>query len=828
MMKLKAYNISFCLLLIAQFAQAQYRLSGQITDYTTHKPVSHAEIYNKSTKKISAVNQGGKFILDNLPEGEYQLVVFSYQYQTLDTTISLYANKDIQIGLRQLSQELSEVVIQQQREEVFSISRLRPVEGTSIYAGKKTEVVLLDQTVGNLAANNARQIYSQVVGLNIYESGDAGLQLSIGGRGLDPNRSSNFNTRQNGYDISADVLGYPESYYTPPAEALSEIQVIRGAASLQYGTQFGGLVNFVMKQAPTNKKLSWTSRQSVGSYGLLTSFNSLGGNLGRFSYYTYFHYKQGEGFRPNSAYDSKNLYIHLDYNINESSKLSLETTYLNYLAQQAGGLTDAQFAIDPDYSNRSRNWFAVDWKLWALKFKHKFSSSTDFSFNLFGLDAARKAVGFRGDATKLNINPVSAIDEVDDRGNFINPRDLMVDEFNNWGAEARLLTRYELLNKSAVFLIGSKYYQANNSAMQGPGTNKTDADFSFATDRFPNYANQSGFTYPNRNLAIFGEHILFVSDRFSITPGIRWEHIRTETEGTYQQVNYDNAGNPISNQKLDDNRSLNRSFVLLGLGASYEPFQNLEAYANISQNYRSVTFSNIRTVNPSFVVDPNISDEKGFTADLGLRGKLKSQISYDFSAFGLLYNDKIGIVFNDRAERVRKNIGQAFIYGVEVFADWNMAETFYMNTKRYQLRYFINTAFTDSEYLKSEENNVAGKKVEFIPSINLKTGVRAGYKNLLANLQLTHLSKQYTDVENSEIPQAGDIRGGIIGEIPAYTVLDVSASYALNRWKLEAGINNVLNERYFTRRATGYPGPGIIPSEPRSFYTTLQFKLDVD
>jgi Fe(3+) dicitrate transport protein len=85
----------------------------------------------------------------------------------------------------------------------------------------------------NKATNNARQIFAQVVGLTI--SSDGGLQLSIGGRGLDPNRTSNFNTRQNGYDISADVLGYPESYYATPTEALEEIQVIRGAASLQYG-----------------------------------------------------------------------------------------------------------------------------------------------------------------------------------------------------------------------------------------------------------------------------------------------------------------------------------------------------------------------------------------------------------------------------------------------------------------------------------------------------------------------------------------------------------------------------------------------------------------
>ena len=43
-------------------------------------------------------------------------------------------------------------------------------------------------------------------GLNIFQNDDAGLQLNIGGRGLDPNRTSNFNTRQNGYDISAATL----------------------------------------------------------------------------------------------------------------------------------------------------------------------------------------------------------------------------------------------------------------------------------------------------------------------------------------------------------------------------------------------------------------------------------------------------------------------------------------------------------------------------------------------------------------------------------------------------------------------------------------------
>ena len=44
-------------------------------------------------------------------------------------------------------------------------------------------------------------------------------------------------------------------------------------------------------------------------------------------------------------------------------------------------------------------------------------------------------------------------------------------------------------------------------------------------------------------------------------------------------------------------------------------------------------------------------------------------------------------------------------------------------------------------------------------------------------------------------------------------------------YKLEFGINNILDNHYFVRRATGYPGPGIIPSPPRNYYITLQLKF---
>lgn len=726
--------------------QGQLSISGMVTGANGEKVVG-AEVYLKEPQLLKVTDNNGSFEFKNLSGGKFTLVVFAFEYEVFEKELTFDSSLNVDIRLKELkTEELSEVILTQRREQLFALNQLKKVEGTAIYAGKKSEVVLIDGITGNLAANNARQVYGQVVGLNIYDNGDGGLQLNIGGRGLDPNRTANFNTRQNGYDISADVLGYPESYYTPPTEALEEIQVVRGAASLQYGTQFGGLINFKFRKPNPNKKIELVSRQTLGSNNLFTSFNSLGGTVGKFSYYTYFNYKQGDGFRPNSEFDSKNYFAHLGYEFSDRTKVTLETTFLKYLAHQPGGLTDVQFLENPNFSNRERNWFEVDWKLYSLKLDHKFTTRTDFSFNLFGLDASRKALGFR-------TNRVSQPDDLEE------PRELLVDNFTNWGAEARILSRYEWLGEESALLLGTKFYKTDNDQRQGPGTTAFDADFSFADDEFSNYERQSQFDFPNLNLAFFGENVFNLSDKVSVTPGFRLEHIKTESEGSYRFVSLDLAGNPLLNEEIPDNRTFERTFVLLGVGATYDVTSETELYANISQNYRSVTFSDIRVVNPSFQVDQNITDEDGYTADIGFRGRIKNILAFDLSTFALHYNNRLGEILKPATRvdengneietgglvRFRGNIGNAFIYGFESFADWSLKETFLPEMDKLRLNYFMNLALTSSEYISSERNNVKGNKVEFIPEVNLKTGLNFGYQNLLGSLQYTYFGQQYTD-----------------------------------------------------------------------------------
>jgi len=802
----------FSLLLLSTTAFAQQNFKGTVVSEESIK-INSAQVINQTNGAETVTDADGAFTI-SLQEGSNELFIYFDGYTLLQETVASTQTTGTFTLIR--TQEINEVVIQKERHKLFALGHLKDIDETTINAGKKTEVVNVEMLTANKGANNSRQIYAQVVGLTINENSDGGLQLSIGGRGLDPNRTSNFNTRQNSYDISADVLGYPESYYTPPAEGLGEIQVIRGAASLQYGTQFGGLINFKMKE-PSAKPIELQTRTTYGSYNLLTNFTSLSGTKGKFSYHTFFNYKEGDGFRPNSAFASRNFFANLNYQFNDKTSLHLDYTLFDYLAQQPGGLTDAMFNQDMYQSNRNRNWFDVNWNLFALRLKHKFTERANFSLQLFGLDASRSALGYRSNRVS---NPDTEGTE----------RDLVLGDFVNWGAEARFLQKYTIGSNESALLVGAKYYQAHNTGLQAPGSSGSGPDFVPATAEFPNYKAQSDYTYPNQNISVFGENIFRISPKFTITPGFRYETIKTQAQGYWRRINTDLAGNVILDERIYEDITKKRNFLLLGIGVSYRPTATTEFYGNISQNYRSVTFNDIRTAAPSLVIDPNITDEKGFTSDIGFRGRIDERFSFDTSVYALLYDDKIGEYQTNNPNggaavvRYRSNIGTAVTYGWEMLADWNVAATFFKASESFSWNVFVNNALTASEYTKTDAPNIKGNEVEFVPRVNLKTGTGIGYKNFLASVQFTYVSSQYTDSNNS-VTDVNDNTYGIFGQIPAYYVADFSASYKWKNFKLEAGINNFTDNRYFTRRATGYPGPGIIPSDPLTFYTTLQINL---
>ena len=117
---------------------------------------------------------------------------------------------------------------------------------------------------------------AKVPGIHTWESDGSGIQIGMATRGLSPNRSWEFNVRQNGYDISSDPFGYPEAYYTPQLQAVQRLQIVRGAGALQYGPQFGGMLNFILRDgSDIQKSIELETQNTAGSFGLSTVIRPL-------------------------------------------------------------------------------------------------------------------------------------------------------------------------------------------------------------------------------------------------------------------------------------------------------------------------------------------------------------------------------------------------------------------------------------------------------------------------------------------------------------------------------------------------------------------------
>jgi len=776
------------------------QLSGTIID-AQNAPIPYVRILNINTGTLALSDLDGSFQINGSVGDSARFALYGYD------TLYLQFTQARQVIVLSGVQEMEAVNVTRKRLADFDVGYLPPIKGVQIYTGTNA-IIKLDKLNGAKSTANPREMFAKIPGLNIWESDGAGIQIGIGGRGLSPNRTANFNTRQNGHDISADALGYPESYYTPPFEALESIEIIRGSAALQFGTQFGGLLNFIIKNPPTTTPLEFTSRNTVGSYGYFGSFNRIAGTSNRVFYQVYHQFKRGNGYRDNSGFQQHQLFGQVGVHLTEKATIRLEYTHMNYLTQQAGGLSDVKFIENPRQSLRDRNWFEVKWNTLALHYDHNISQSATLNIRAFGMLSSRNSLGFLGKITQQD--PGGA-------------REMISGDFRNAGVEARFLKRYtpwKEKNVQGAVLFGGRYYQGQTTARQGLATDGTDPDFTYQN---PNDLEGSSFSYPSQNAALFAENILFIGSKFTVNAGVRLEHINSGSGGYYKRY----LIHPVNNDTLNvfrqtDSNTVERQVPLFGGGLSYAVSKRSKIYANFTQNYRAINFTDIRVNNPNVVVDSMMRDEYGYTAELGFRGLKKDFWIYDVAAFYVFYGDKIGLAPKPGTVlKERTNIGDARNFGLEVFTEFDFLKAFVDSTE-HSLSLFVNASYINARYIRSLEANYVGKNVEYVSPVVVRSGIRYRYKGWSFQVQGSYNAAQFADASNSVVP-SGD---AVIGEVPAYYVFDLSGVYQFPKFfQIEFGVNNFTNSSYFTRRASGYPGPGILPSDGISAYLTLQFKI---
>jgi len=679
------------------------------------------------------------------------------------------------------------------------------IVGTSIYAGKKNALIVLDNVQGNVVTNTMRQVLAKVPGIHVWESDPSGIQIGIAARGLSPNRSWEFNIRQNGYDIAADPFGYPEAYYNPQLQAVQRIEVVRGQGALQYGPQFGGLVNYILRNgSEISKKFEFETQQTVGSNALINSYNAIGGKSGKWHYYSFFDHRNGDGWRQNSRYFTNAGYGTATYYFNPKLSLTAEVMFSHIRSQQPGGLTDLQIDLDAQQSFRSRNWFDIKWTTPALILNYQLNESTKWNTKLFVTIGNRSSVGF--------LQSITVKDSINSGTGEYNNRTVQVDNYRNYGLESRIITDYKIGKLQNTLSGGIRLYTGTTHRMaDGNGTTGSSYDVSI----IGNYPRDINFD--SKNAAAFAENIFRFSDKFYIIPGIRLEWLEGSASG---RNGYTSGGVEILLQNI--NRS--RSFVLAGIGTEYHITRTTEIYANISQAYRPIQFANLQAPPTTDVVENDLKDAKGFNADLGYRGKVKNYLQFDISGYYLHYNNRLGTVTvsGTPSYRLITNVGSSTSKGFEGYAEFNPWRAFTQNTNA-DIIVFGSYSYTDARYSSDHKDAATkGKKVENAPQNIFRGGITAGYKTFLLTTQLSYVGEAFSDANNTLAPTAN----GNNGLIPSYTVTDITATYKFSKGlNIKTGINNLTDARYFTRRAGGYPGPGALPADGRTFFVSIGAKL---
>lgn len=697
------------------------------------------------------------------------------------------------------------------------IQQMPEIVGTNIYAGKKNALIVMDNVQGNVVTNNMRQVLAKIPGIHIWESDGSGIQIGVAARGLSPNRSWEFNVRQNGYDIASDPFGYPEAYYNPQLQGVQRIQVVRGAGALQYGPQFGGMINYILRNgSEINKPFELEMQQTAGSNGLFNSYNAIGGETKKIHYYAFFDHRRADGWRPNSRYHVNNGFATFTYRLSEQLKIGVEYNIHSMLSRQPGGLTDADFKNNTRTSSRSRNWMNIEWNTAAVNVDYTFNNKSYLNVKLYGVYGDRNSIGY--------IRAINIPDTINAATLQYNNRTVDIDQYRNIGMEARYLTDYRVGKKVHTVSGGLRLFGGNTGRFKnGIGDAGTEFNKHIATGKFP-----QDIELNSRNAAAFVENVFRLTDKWIVIPGIRYEFLRATASG---RLNYNADG---SENRLTDERRT-RSFLLAGVGTEYHFTPETELYANFTQAYRPMLFSDLTAASTTDVIDPALSDAKGFNVDLGYRGRHKDYLFFDVSGFFLQYNDRIGMITQQRADgsfyNYRTNVGSSNSKGLEGLVEFNPVKALIPEIKWGSVNLFVSYAFTDARYKDLEvitrngsvleKSTLTNNKVENAPEHILRGGISYLYKGFTLTWQVSHVGDAFSDANNTVVPNAA----ATSGLIPSYTVQDLSLNFQfLKRYNLRAGINNLSDARYFTRRGGGYPGPGLLPADGRSAFVSVGAK----
>tara|TARA_B100001750_G_scaffold127869_1_gene101495 strand:+ start:115 stop:2583 length:2469 start_codon:yes stop_codon:yes gene_type:complete len=815
------FILSFCIsFTILIGSTIEISVSGTVIRENNNAPLEGANVVfvSEGGEEFGAsTDVSGKFNLNNLPSGKYNVTISFIGFQDYKENIILDDNKTYTINA---SLNIQPIIMA--KLEIISDSNLPYDElpGTS--------TVLDIKTIRTIDPVGTQEMLELIPGINGYaDDGFSNSRLSIGIRGLNPRRSSRVLILEDGIPIQPALYVYPNMYYNPPSERIDRVEVIKGSGAIKFGPQtMGGVINYYTRR-PRND-FGGRLNLKAGENGYSSIFAEFGGwRNKKFKPEVQVLFKRGDGFRENNNFQQLNGTFKLNYLKSPDENIFLKANF-NFEDSNATytGLTKFSFDKDPKFNPKKDDNFklfrtAVD-LINTKRINSRFSKSTTAFVSYFDRRWWRENDIFISASDLNSSNPT--IQPYYNTGNLIrtgNGKDNfgILRTFYVFGLQQAYTLDRSIFGYQSRLEFGGRVYWERfiDDKQSGSNTDSRSGIYYIpaATDKDKDVIVGQSHHYETTAFSGFISESVDVNG-FQVRPGLRFE--------IFEQERVDRL-----NGSLYQDKTL---YVLLpGIGFSKNIF-GLQMFGGIHRGFTPPSSGALKIL--SFGSNSknsglDLEAEKSWNKELGLRGDI-SIINFEASAF------HIGIENLVAAGRgtAFKNLGKVNSVGLELNALLSLSKSLKILPDFHLSYTYLKTAVVDGRIISNvsgkvgSEVSIKDKELPYAPRHTLTTGISGNYFNSFSfRLDFRYVSKVYTDFENIEVED----NLGISGPISAYTFINLSADYQINsNYRIYFSGKNITDQVYIGSRLHSNPGQpqahlssGILPGPRRQINIGFEY-----
>ena len=612
-----------------------------------------------------------------------------------------------------------------------------------------------------------------IPGINIRgDEGGLGSIPNIGIRGLNPSRSSKVLLLEDGAPIQPSLFISNATYYSPPAERMSGIEVLKGASGLKYGpANIGGVVNYLTKTPTQGFKLTG----KAGNYGYHLAEIEAGGRSDSNGAVGGLNIIQSEsnGYQ-NNGFKMYDILLKGGIEISRDQWLSLKYThYDNNINTSYVGLRPNQYA-NKSSSNPAPNDDFITQRN-AVDVNHALEISADTKMNTLVYwsritrDYWRQSIVNRTQDATIYRACNAGVDCLAGRNR----------EYQMLGLDSRMSHAYNVLGVENEIDFGIRLHTESQSNQVV--TSQTFAHSGRLSLHEENKAN---------SVAMYAENRFLLSENFNLIPGVRVE--------SYNQ----NRSNVITG-KAGNAKNIE---TVPQIGATWQLMPQAQIYSSI---YKGFAPAQLSTAIDDKGVDQQLDPERSTNMELGLRGR-SGQFSFDTAVFSMNFSNQI--VNQSLAAGITKaNGGKSLHQGMELALGYELSSNWSLKGNA--------TYIPVAKFIGASSLGRDGNRIPYTPDLTSNLGINYQKNHFNTLLSLNYVSAQYADSANT----AAQNTIGTLGQIPPFATVNWSANYAINKdWKVFGVVNNVFDRRYIASRSPD----GIFPGAPLNFQAGMSYQFN--